>query len=87
LKEEKKNESLEKLVKDLKLSSDSSGMAASKSKKTTEAKDPTELRADELSEWEEADGRTLDKRKFSFVRSFVLSFFLMVTMVVGWSAE
>ncbi|EHS63031.1 hypothetical protein PGTUg99_024480 [Puccinia graminis f. sp. tritici] len=65
LKEEKKNESLEKLVKDLKLSSDSSAMAASKAKKNTEAKDPTELRADELSEWEEADGRTLDKQDVS----------------------
>ncbi|OAV98534.1 hypothetical protein PTTG_01826 [Puccinia triticina 1-1 BBBD Race 1] len=58
LKEEKKNESLEKLVKDLKLSSASS-TAAPKSKTPA---DPTELRADEVSEWEEPDGRTLDRQ-------------------------
>ena len=58
LKEEQKNENLNKLVKDLKLSAASS----SSSKKTT-PKDPTELRPDELSQWEEPDGPTLDKRK------------------------
>jgi len=58
LKEEQTNENLNKLVKDLKLSAASS----SSSKKTT-PKDPTELRPDELSQWEEPEGPTLDKPK------------------------
>ncbi|KAI9617484.1 hypothetical protein KEM48_007074 [Puccinia striiformis f. sp. tritici PST-130] len=52
LKQEQKNESLDRLVKDLKLSS-----TTKKSKV-----DPTELRPDEVSGWEEAEGKTLDKQ-------------------------
>lgn len=59
LKEEQKNENLNKLVKDLKLSAASS---SSFSRKIT-PKDPTELRPDELSQWEEPDAPILDKRK------------------------
>lgn len=57
LKEEKKSESLHRLMKDLKLSADSSGKTASNT-----APDPTDLRPDERSEWEEPDGPTLDKQ-------------------------